>query len=381
MRKTVWVMLLGTLISCEGADRGRIAPEVRATSEGELAVLPPLPQLLDPEYAWTFRPVREVLTMSAGVDEPLVYNPQSLLELSNGTLLVHDPQAEQVLVLLDPEGPSVLHRFGRAGPGPEELGSRLSFVETPEGLFVLDSRNRQIHRFRLDGTRVSAQALPFEGMPGKATGMADGSFLVEVLKATESGWYREIIRVDPLSRESAFVTRLPQPPPGSDVGRIQRGRILWTVPNERLAAMWSAHPEIEVTDVTGVPIRRIRLPFERRVISERDIQLQVKEYGDFVLNRLEPGPAALTNGLYTVADTLIGMFTSDLWKAADDPRLPVGRVWWRVFSVRGEYLGVVELPEGLWPLGRSENGIWARVLDEFGYPVMQELELVRDRSG
>lgn len=381
MSKIVGLMLLGLLAGCEDAEPARIAPETSTTSESELAVLSDLPALLDSKYAWRFRPLREIQTMTDEVDDPLVYYPQSLLELSNGTLLVHDPQAEEVLAILDPAGPSVRRRFGRAGPGPEEFGSRLSFVENSEGFSVLDSRNRQLHRFGLDGRRISAEALPFDGSPGKAVGSTDGSFLVEVLKGSETGWHREIIRLDSSTGESDFVTRLPPPPPGSEVGRIQRGRVLWTVSGERLAAMWSARPEIHVYDLTGTLIRTIQLPLTRRSLSERDIQRQVAEHGEFVLGRLQPGPAALTNELYFLPEDRFGMLTSDLWKAAEDPTLPVGRIWWRIFSMRGEYLGAVPLPEDFWPLGPSENGVWARVLDEVGHPVIQKLDLVRDPSG
>ncbi|MCP5116843.1 MAG: hypothetical protein GY953_38955, partial [bacterium] len=225
-------------------------------------------------------------------------------------------------------------------------------------------------------SEVGSEALDLSSFAGKGLAVRGRGFLLESLRVNEDEWHRELDRVDVSTGAIEFAARLPEPPPYGEPGRIQRGRVLWTALEGQIVAMWSDRARVEVYDGTGGVVREIRLPMTRRTLTERDIQQQVEHYGG-IARTLEPGTAALTNELYTVNDTVFGMFTSELWKSAEDPPLPVGAIWWRLFSVRGEYLGVVQLPEDFRPLGRSESGLWARVLDDTGYPLIQELELVR----
>jgi hypothetical protein len=170
--------------------------------------------------------------------------------------------------------------------------------------------------------------------------------------------------------------RLPEPQPGAELGSIQKGRALWAVLPRAVVAMWSTVSSVEVHDSAGRLIRTIRLPLTRRVLTERDIAVQVKRYGSMARG-LEPGPAALTNMLYAVNDSVFGMLMSGLWGAAEDPPLPDGSKFWRLFSVTGEYLGVVRQPDGFRYLGRGDGTLWARVLDENAEPVIVEFELAR----
>lgn len=378
MRRAIGCATFLTIWACGDPETPRVLPTAETTMDGvEVATLSSLPNLKDPRYQWIFRPVREIETVADDPNKPLVFNPQALVELGNGTLVVHDPQGDQVFAVLDGRGSTVLHRFGRPGEGPSEFGSWLFLAETSEGFAVLDPRNRRIHRYSPSAELISRERLQVDNVAGKAVASRrGGGFLLEVLEASQDEWHREVVRVDAIDGATDPMARLPDPPSYAELGRIQRGRVVWTSVNGRVVGMWSDRPTLSVFDRDGSLAREIQLPITRRVLTERDIQAQIDEYGA-IARRLRPGPAALTNELYTLGDSIFGLFTSELWKAAEDPPLAVGRVWWRLFTVRGEYVGVVALPEDFWPLGVSERGIWARVLDESGYPLIQELELVR----
>lgn len=368
-------LLLGSLVLMACAEgTSRVQPHVEDVAGVEIAVLPPLPDLLDARYLWTFRPVRAIQTVREN-GEPIVFDPRGILELSDGRLLVHDPSADQVFAIFDSTGSSVLQRFGRSGQGPDEIGSWISFRESRGRIAVLDPRNRQLHEFSPAGDAQESAPVRLSGGGGKSQpAPGPDGFLAELIQTDDQAWHRELVRTVK-DGPPASLARLPEPSPQAEPGRIQQGRVIWSVVGEHIVAMWSARPRITVYDAHGTVVRQIDLPLTRREITERDIADQVAFHGG-IARSLRPGPAALTNEVYTLGDSIFGLYTAELWKANEDPDLEIGRVWWRLFSVRGEYVGVVALPVEFWPLGPTARGVWGRVLNERGEPVIQELELV-----
>ena len=154
---------------------------------------------------------------------------------------------------------------------------------------------------------------------------------------------------------------------------------MWTQVGDVVVSMWSSRPEYFIHDLDGELLREVKLPWERRTIREADIQKQVEEYGE-IATSLRVGPAALTNEFFAVSDSVFGMFQSDIWRPEGDPSLPPGRAIWRLFSVTGSYLGVFELPEDFWPLGRDGDTMWIRSADEAGVPVLRKMRLVPESS-
>ena len=377
MRAASTVVLTASVLGCGSADDRRVLPSLGSGDDGaEVATLEALPGFLDPAFMWEFRTLREIRTVRDDVDDPIIFDPRDVLELANGSLLIHDPTGTSVFVLLDGSG-SVVRRFGRSGEGPGEFGVWVALSETAAGFAIFDSQNRQIHRFSDTGSLIESRPVVLDG-PGGIAMSSPGidAFFVEVLQVSDVSWHRELVRVEPTVGTTRSA-RLPEPPSYAEPGRIQRGRVVWTVLAESVVAMWSDRPEVRVYDVDGTHVRTIRLPLSPRVLTQRDIQDQVEHFGG-VASFLTPGPAALTNQLLAVGDSIFGMYTTELWKAEDDPDLTIGRGWWRLFTARGEYVGVVALPEDFWPLGRSSRGVWARVFDASGDPVIRELELVQE---
>lgn len=155
--------------------------------------------------------------------------------------------------------------------------------------------------------------------------------------------------------------------------------MIWTVLDRAIVAMWSARPEVVVYSPTGPTERKLRLPLSQHHLTEGDIERQVSLYGA-IAARQRPGPTSLTNELYAVNDTIFGMLLSGSRRAAEDPVLPDAEIWWRMFTVGGEYVGVLQPPgdyQDFRILFSGSGTVWARALDPRGYPVLQELALVR----
>src|SRR5690606_34920841 len=159
----------------------------------EVATPPAIPAPFDPRYEWEFRALREIPAGGPGPGhDPLVFNPARALPLRNGTLLVHDPQADAPLVILDPTQRSALYRFGRNGQGPGELSPLVDLSENPDGsLRVLARANRQVLTYGPDGTYLGSERLEFEEYPFKSLPAPDteGHF-VEVGTRGPGAWVR-----------------------------------------------------------------------------------------------------------------------------------------------------------------------------------------------
>jgi hypothetical protein len=153
---------------------------------------------------------------------------------------------------------------------------------------------------------------------------------------------------------------------------------LWAVVGEHIVTMRSENPALAVYDLSGNLVREIRLPLSRRTLSESDIQEQISLHGA-IARGLEPGPAALTNELYAASDSVFGMLTSGLWRAAEDPGSLADELWWRMFSLHGRYIGMVRVPEDVTWLWQGVDRFWAFVVTADGEPVLQELTLGRKR--
>lgn len=378
------MILLGFAVgSCGQSKPTRVLPRVERRDGVEIATLAQIPGVLEDEYLWRFRILREIITEGVEPDAaPLVFDPISVLSLRSGDLLLHDPHADQPLVIVDPRDGSLVTRFGRTGQGPGELLSRIEIAQATDGTIVaMDADNRQLHEYSENGTYVASQRLEVDAYPLKVLAWPEGSgFLVELFRRFEDGITRELGSVGFVSGAVQPFLQLPEPARGSEPGTIQRGRALWTILDKDVVVMRSDQPFVRIYDHDGVLIREIRFPWSNRVITEADISEQVAHYGD-IARSLRPGPAALTNELYAINDSVFGMFLSSLWRAEEDPPLPAGRKLWRMFTLRGEYAGVVWLPEDFRFLGYGAGTIWARVLNESGIPVIQELELLPSGGG
>lgn len=370
----IGALLCGTA-ACGAPDR--LVPSVETNEGVSLATLASIPPADAPDHLWHLDPIRTVQISGPEGGDPALYLPTIVLSLSTGELFVHDDVQEGRLVLLDPETGAVLTRFGRTGNGPGELGAFLELSEGESGVLeVLDPRNRQLHTFSRSGEWLSSESIDLGGGRKARRHPHDPGFLLEAFRETEGAWYTVLIHWQPGASTPEPLLTLPEPDDGVAPGRIQGGRVLWTLAGENIVTMWSARPTMLVFGLDGKLRRRIDLPWTRREITDRDIQEQAEHYG-FHASGLRPGPAALTNEMYTVNDTIVGLYQSVLWRPAEDPAIPFGAPIWRLFTVSGEYVGVLSLPRDFLPLGRTGNSLWISTSDDDARPVLQEVELAR----
>lgn len=376
MRIVVGALAALLITGCD--DEPTYAPDVEIVDGVEIARLSEVPAHDEPALRWTFETLKVVPTQRTLDEEPSVYSPRTAVELSNGELFLHDDVTEGRLVILDPETGAVRVRFGRFGRGPGEIGGWAHLSEAEDGtLEVLDARNRQRHRFDLDGRWLGSVAADFEGVGGKLLAHPSGAgFLLDSFVPREGAWERVLMQWDDAGDVRPLFT-LPLPSPDAEPGRIQQGRVLWTQVGSEIVSMWSSRPEFFVHDLEGRRLREVHLPWERRRIEESDIQRQVEAYGG-IASRLRVGPAALTNEFFPASDTVFGMYQSDMWRPDGEPTIPVPGAIWRLFSTSGVYLGALPLPEDFWPLGRSGDRLWVRMADERGIPELREVRIVPD---
>lgn len=375
-RSTLVALAAVVAVACD--DRGRVLPLIEEDDGRAKATLEWLPPPTDERYLWRLVPVREVHTVEPGGGEIRVYDPTILLPLANGDFLVHDDISEGRLVILSAMAGEVRARFGRSGQGPGELGPSVHLSESADGtLMVVDRVNRQLHRFQTDGTWLGSESIPIEGGGGRVFDHpTERGFLVGVYQETDNAWHRSVRHWGVDSGAGDVVVRLPEPDPDAETGRIQGGRPMWALVGGSIVSMWSSRPRLYIHTATGSPELEVDLPWTDRTITERDVQDQAERDGAFA-GALRPGRAALTNEIYPVTDSVFGLFQSALWRPREDPPLAAGERVLRLFTLGGEYLGAVDLPDGFRPLGTHDGRMWVRLLDAEGLPVLTEVRLER----
>lgn len=350
-----------------------VTPVVVRDGDTEIATLGQLPHLLDEDYRWSI----ELRHEFHGTDpvEPLVLDPRASTVLGDSLLILHDPASDTALSAITLAS-SELFRFGRSGRGPGELGPVIALGAIPGGGFAaFDVVNRRVERF--DATLQQLGGVPVElpTMSGKALpSPGRRSFFVESLLVTgQTDWTREAVEVDAISGAVGVRVPLPVPGPGVRIGTLQEGRTLWTIVGETLVSMSSDKPQVLVHDLMGRHVRTIVLPLGRREVTSAELNRLRDAHGG-IANRIDTGPIALTNELYPVNDSVFAIYVSDLWRSAQDPELPPRETWWRLFTTRGAFLGAVNVPEGFRPLSAG-GGMWARLVDHVGFPVVAEVVL------
>lgn len=367
------LFLTATLLGC-GRDARH--PRLAVTEEGgiEVVTVQNLPPLLAPGYEWEVRIGREFRTEDPN-GYPLIYDPSEVLPLRDHShILVSDPMADHPLVVVDVDRHKVVSRFGRRGRGPAELWGRRLLWEGDDGsIWILNSDNSRVLRYSRDGELLSTQRFDSDGFlmdlriqPG--TGSIFGEVFVPRanrlrLIDLESGIHREVIA-------------LPELAPDQSVGRIQAGRPLWTVLRSGVVTLRSDVAAFRFFTGSGTLVREIRLPLSKRRLSPLDVQREIAQHGAIARGVLTVGSIAITNGLYTIDDSIFATYHSDLWRAEEDPRIPEDQVY-RLMAVSGDYLGTLSLPDGFQILAGRNGRLWGKVIDTEGVPIIREVLLVR----
>lgn len=345
-----------------------------------------LPALLDPRWEWGTAVELELRLDASEVGAigigaggaggaPIIYDPAGILPLGADRVLVVDRHGDLVFAVLGLPGGEVLARFGRRGRGPGEVETVGQVTRLDDGrIVVYDSGNRKVLVIGPDGEVEGEEALRFGGFSGQSGVLGGAEVLVEERVPTPAGGFRHGLVRATSGGELVPVLEFPEPPAHWSPSSIQQGRQLWTTLGETIVAAGSDQPSYRIFDATGQLIRRIELPLTRRDLTEREIEVQLREHGS-IARSLRPGRIALTNMLYGFNDSIFATYQSALWRAAEDPVLAPGEVVWRLISHSGRYQGSFRIPEDFRPLWLGEAVIWGVQLDSLGEPWLQRRRL------
>jgi len=357
-------------LACGGeGSADRFDPMLRIENGVQVAEMPEWPSPLDADLRWSLKPR---VTISAGDEsDPAFFDLYKAVPLSDTRLVALDTYADAPILVIDLPSGEIVHRTGREGQGPGELGSGLIVVPLDDSSFaIFDSSNKQRHEFS-GGRQLPSEPWRPDFVPRGGEYLEGSGIIARTLLERGDQWNYGYVLVDDDGGTVGPFAALPKRPPDAPLGTLHRGRALSASLRNVLAAMWSAKSTVEIHGDGGRLVRRIELPITNRVASVKEVENGLSGF------RFEPGPIAMTNEMQPLNDTVFGLYTSRLWRAAEDPILPADLVLWRLISVGGRYLGTVEKPRDFRFLGLGRGTIWARILDpETLIPSLVEFELV-----
>ncbi len=354
------VGLAAACLACDGPPKDTAVPASVQDSAGiQIYTLGDIPSWDDPAHQWRLVLEREVAT--AGEDlssEPMIFEPQGLSRFQDGTIAVLDG-ADLRLVVLHPVRDSVTARFAPSGQGPGEIWSANAqiWADGDTAIGILDAGTRRVSYFALAGTFLHSRTVDFPG-GGGMTAQRPGTgetFAWRYFRDPETGLLSDsVIRLNlagpavavaPLRRD-----RRPLPPGES--------RPLFSG-SGTFAPIGSGGVMVGTTDVAefrhftdaGALTAIVRVPLERRALTLEDEQIVREEVAQFAPSLADNlgDHNVLWSRLEPLGDSLFALDQTSLTAPAGEPRIPRDTRVWRIFSVRGHYLGALVLPPGVGP--------------------------------
>lgn len=357
------VALLCALSAC---DSSRVRPAVVVEDSAGVPVfrVTELPALDDPDWQWSLRLERAVRTGARTFDEePLLYNPQRVLRLSDGTLVVLDA-GEPRLAVVSAERDSVLARFGRTGQGPGEVLSSMGLLSPADGgsFWLVDPGNQRRTRYSLGGELLDEARLELGGMGGLAVQRpgTHQSFISRVFMSVDSGpAYLEdrVLRLD--ASEGRF-TEVAAMPPRHPTRAMNTSDFPFFAPQGGFAPLQSGGVIVGRSDAArfthvddeGSVLGIIDLPLRPRPLDPASVPQLAAQMGE----DYAPAAQATRDDFYEafpvwaqiwpLRDSVFAIEHTWLASPDRDPAPARETRVWRMFSVRGEYAGVLRLPPG-----------------------------------
>lgn len=318
--------------------------------------------------------------------------------LPDGRLVVLDQQAQEVRIFSP--GGEHLRTVGGPGSGPGEFGNQAGpvLIGTGDTLYIPDLSNQRVNRFTPDGEPLGSFALDLSGgIP---------------LAWQDDGMGRIVNQLRPLNLPGQaadsmdlFVTRGPGGAIADTLLRVPSGRTfsfgeggpsfqffspepIWTLVGES-KLLFGVNDAYSLTlyGPDGAPERILRMPFERRPVTEADRELMTEVmvglwrefgvggpqleamrsgigYADFfpAFASLQGGPAG---SIWVQHLQLPGELTAEE-RETFNPQLGFGSPTWDVFDPEGRFLGRIEMPARFQPVRFVDDrvyGIWRDELD------------------
>jgi len=261
-----------------------------------------------PKYEGELFEYVPLFTLESGdTEETMLFDPSRIIADNDGWFYVYDDGNEDVVVF-DPEG-RFHTRFGRAGEGPGEFQLAQFLCTVEDMLYIFDRVLMRTTRFRRSGELVDMVStrqnlLPTMGvkalipLPGgdrlhlSLGGTPTGPFSIEGVEGRWCDAARMTARGDTVwSWQSEPINNTYRVP--ITLGRMTR---TWTqvypyslrpetfyVPELGIVAMASEYPRLDIIDIDGRHIRRIRVDLGDQSITEED-RKAVFDWHDRIIN-------------------------------------------------------------------------------------------------
>lgn len=354
------VTIATAALACDSPPKDNAVPVSVQDSAGiRIHTLGDIPSWDDPAHQWRLVLERKVATAGADLSaEPLIFDPEGLTRFPDGIIALLDG-ADLRLVVIHRTQDSVIARVAPRGQGPGEIWSTNAqiWADGDTAIGILDAGTRRVSYFALAGSFLHSRTVDFPG-GGGMTAQRPGTgetFAWRYFRDPETGLLSDsVIRLN-LAGPAAAVAplrrdRRPRPPGES--------RPLFSG-SGTFAPIGSGGVMVGTTDVAefryftdaGALTAIVRVPLERRALTLEDERIAREEVGRFA-PRLADNLGdhnLLWSRLEPLGDSLFALDQTSLTTPAGEPRIPRDTRVWRIFSVRGHYLGALVLPPGVGP--------------------------------
>ncbi|MDX1673320.1 MAG: 6-bladed beta-propeller [Longimicrobiales bacterium] len=312
-----------------------------------------------------------------------------------GRVYVYDQQAREARVF-SPEGAFLL-ALGQAGSGPGEFSQAAGplFVTPGDTVVIPDIMLQRMTFYTTSGEPAGSHALPMTGgIPVKWMELP-GEDLVQQAMVMAFPGQQEVEPKNLLLRRrptGAVIDTILQMPIGETVSfsggspsvTLFEAEPMWTVgPEGNLYTGINAEYSIHVYSPEGALLRIVRMPFDRRPITDSD-QAELRRIirglwqdQGMAPEALEPMSQALGFAdAYPAYANLLGGPDGSLWvqriQTPDEIReaggtfdiQDMGSATWEVFDDGGRLLGTLEMPPRFTPLAFIDGAFYGVLRDE-----------------
>lgn len=384
--------------ACGGAGDGRWAGSV--TDSAGVEIVSNAGQGMWTEAdAWTVEEELKIGTLEG--DPDYMFGQIGFLTVdSNGRIYVLDAQAQQIKVY-SAEG-VYEQTIGRRGSGPGELlGATFVLMAPGDTLVVPDLNNLRISRYAPDGTSLGSSPINLQahGVPLVFAGTPSGVLIRQEREFSFPGQPEIENPQDAIvvfTADGTVVDTLRTFPAGETI-RLSGGapefnffspEPIWAVSDDmKLFFAVNDDYRIGVYSTDGELERVMKMPFERRLVADRDKEALVTflerawtdagvpaeaiaqlktaiNFGEYypAFAGMRAGP----EGTVWVQHAQAPSQLSDEEYEAYNPLEDAGGPDWDVFDGAGRYLGIVTLPARFAPrliIGNKIYGVWRDELD------------------
>ncbi|MGH7575457.1 MAG: 6-bladed beta-propeller [Longimicrobiales bacterium] len=336
---------------------------------------------------------------SADADPSYQFGNITGIDVDQDSMIYVVDQQSQTVRVFDAAG-AFVREMGGPGSGPGELGQAPAgvFVGPGDTVFVPDMQQQRVVRFTAEGEDAGTFPIPFnEGIPIRWA-MTPDAMLVQqsrgiaiegqtappehdyLLVRDREGVVRDTLLTLPTG--ASFQLQAGGPPKV----RLFEPEPVWALlPEGRTVFGVNSEFDLRVFDRDGSLVRIVRMPFERKPVTEADRTALLRFMREAIMGQAPPEAAPqLEQFLRTIefADfypafaSILGgpdgsilvqriMTADDIAAAGGEfSAQDIGSPIWDVFDVEGRYLGVLELPMRFTPMKVIDGRIWGVWRDE-----------------